>query len=244
MLIEAIDLARVYKMGENEVHALRGVSFSIERGEFVSIIGPSGSGKSTLMHILGCLDRPTSGTYLLDGTAVEGLDDKRLSALRNRKVGFVFQSFNLIQQLNVVENVEVPLVYGNVPRHERRERALEMLKAVGLDHRSNHRPNELSGGENQRVAIARALVTNPDLILADEPTGNLDTKTGREIMELLKKLHEGGKTIIMVTHDLEKARWADRLIQMKDGKILREIHGEEIDQFGEATFDMTAAQGV
>jgi len=160
---------------------------------------------------MGCLDRPTSGSYILDGTPIEGLDDKRLSRLRNRKVGFVFQSFNLIQQLNVVENVEVPLVYMEMDRHERRERARQ------------HKPNELSGGENQRVAIARALVTDPDLILADEPTGNLDTKTGHEIMELLKRLHEQGKTLIMVTHDLEKAKWSSRFIHMKDGKILHDF---------------------
>ena len=241
MLIEAIDLHRVYRMGENEVHALRGVTFGIERGEFVSIIGPSGSGKSTLMHIMGCLDRPTSGSYILDGTPIEGLDDRRLSRLRNRKVGFVFQSFNLIQQLNVVENVEVPLVYMEMDRQERRERALQMLEAVGLGHRSQHRPNELSGGENQRVAIARALVTDPDLILADEPTGNLDTKTGHEIMELLKRLHEQGKTLIMVTHDLEKAKWSSRFIHMKDGKILhdfRDTDGTDIvGMFYESTME-------
>lgn len=229
MLIQAIDLARKYIMGETEVRALNGVSFEIERGEFVSIIGPSGSGKSTLMHLLGCLDRPTGGSYILDDTPVETLDDRALSHLRNRKVGFVFQSFNLIQQLNIVENVELPLIYMEMERHKRRERAMAMLKAVGLDHRHDHRPNEISGGENQRAAIARALVTNPDLILADEPTGNLDTKTGEEIMELLQELHQRGTTIIMVTHDLDKAKWADRLIHMQDGKIMRELLGEEKD---------------
>ncbi len=227
MLVEVKDLTRVYKMGETEVHALRGVSFEIERGDYIAIIGPSGSGKSTLMHLLGCLDRPTSGSYVLDSTAIETLSDKELSQLRNRKVGFVFQSFNLIQQLTVLENVEVPLIYMGLDREARRERCMEMLEAVGLSHRSGHRPNELSGGENQRVAIARALVTNPDIILADEPTGNLDTKTGTEIMELLGKLNQDGKTVILVTHDLEKAAWTNRLLQMKDGLIVREISGQD-----------------
>jgi len=217
-------------MGETEVHALRGVSFEVEHGEFVAIMGPSGSGKSTLMHLLGCLDRPSAGSYALDGTFVERLDDVALSRLRNRKVGFVFQAFNLIMQLSVLENIEVPLIYMGIDRVQRREMSRAMLEAVGLGHRGNHRPNELSGGENQRVAIARALVTNPQVIFADEPTGNLDTKTGREIMEILRDLNERGTTIILVTHEIDKAKWANRLIHMQDGRVLRELHGGEIQQ--------------
>lgn len=230
MLVEVKNLQRTYKMGDTLVHALRGVSFEVDRGEFVAIMGPSGSGKSTLMHLLGCLDRPSVGSYALDGTLVENLDDVELSRLRNRKVGFVFQAFNLIAQLTVLENIEVPLIYMGIERAERQERSKAVLEAVGLGHRGNHRPNELSGGENQRVAIARALVTKPDVIFADEPTGNLDTKTGREIMEILKNLNERGTTVILVTHELEKAKWARRLIHMQDGKILRELGGEEILQ--------------
>ncbi len=230
MLVRVRDLARTYRMGETEVHALRGVSFEVEHGEFVAIMGPSGSGKSTLMHLLGCLDKPSEGSYALEGTFVEGLDDVELSRLRNRKVGFVFQAFNLIMQLTVLENIEVPLIYMGVDRNQRREMAKKMLEAVGLARRGNHRPNELSGGENQRVAIARALVTNPQVIFADEPTGNLDTKTGREIMEILRELNDRGTTIILVTHEIEKAKWANRLIHMQDGSILRELRGEEIQQ--------------
>lgn len=230
MLIEVKDLTRTYVMGETRVHALSGVSFGVHRGEFVAIMGPSGSGKSTLMHLMGCLDRPTTGSYVLDGTPVQNLNDTELSRLRNRKVGFVFQAFNLIMQLTVLENIEVPLIYMGVERGRRREMAGEMLAAVGLSHRGNHRPNELSGGENQRVAIARALVTNPQVIFADEPTGNLDTKTGREIMEILQALNERGTTVILVTHELEKAKWARRLIHMQDGRVLRELQGHEIQQ--------------
>lgn len=233
MLVEVKDLARTYMMGETEVQALRGVSLNVERGEFVAIIGPSGSGKSTLMHLLGCLDRPTSGRYRLDGTAVEGLQDQELSRLRNRKVGFVFQTFNLISQLNLLENVEVPLVYMGMERSQRQELSLEMLKAVRLGHRSTHRPNELSGGENQRAAIARALVTNPDIILADEPTGNLDTKTGTEIMEILDELNKKGTTIVLVTHELSKVKWARRVIYMQDGEIRRELVGDQTHELVE-----------
>ena len=230
MLIEVKNLARTYTMGETRVHALRDVSFEVARGEFVAIMGPSGSGKSTLMHLMGCLDRPTSGSYVLDGTPVQNLDDRNLSHLRNRKVGFVFQAFNLIMQLTVLENIEVPLLYMGVERTRRREMAKEMLAAVGLSQRGEHRPNELSGGEKQRVAIARALVTSPQVIFADEPTGNLDTKTGREIMEILQELNERGTTIILVTHELDKAKWARRLIHMQDGRVLRELQGQEIQQ--------------
>ncbi|MCI0693260.1 ABC transporter ATP-binding protein [candidate division KSB1 bacterium] len=233
MLVEIKDLARTYMMGETEVQALRGVSLNVERGEFVAIIGPSGSGKSTLMHLLGCLDRPTSGRYWLDGTAVEGLQDQELSRLRNRKVGFVFQTFNLISQLNILENVEVPLLYMGVERSQRHELCMNMLQAVRLGHRSAHRPNELSGGENQRAAIARALVTNPDIILADEPTGNLDTKTGTEIMEILDDLNKKGTTIVLVTHELSKVKWARRVIYMQDGEIRRELVGDQTHQLVE-----------
>ena len=230
MLVQVRDLARTYMMGDTEVRALRGVSFDVDRGEFVAIMGPSGSGKSTLMHLLGCLDKPSQGSYSLDGTFVERLNDVELSRLRNQKVGFVFQAFNLIMQLTVLENIEVPLIYMGVDRAQRREMAKEMLAAVGLARRGNHRPNELSGGENQRVAIARALVTNPQVIFADEPTGNLDTKTGREIMEILRDLNERGTTIILVTHEIDKAKWANRLIHMQDGSILRELRGDDIQQ--------------
>jgi putative ABC transport system ATP-binding protein len=224
MLIEARGLKRIYDMGAVQVPALRGVDLQISPGEFVAIMGPSGSGKSTLMHLLGCLDKPTAGTYLFDGVEVNKLNDLELSRFRNKKVGFVFQSFNLISQLTVFENVELPLIYGNVPREVRRKKTQEVLEAVGIAHRTHHTPNELSGGENQRVAIARALVVNPDIILADEPTGNLDTKTGKEIMKLLARLHREGATIILVTHDVSVANWADRIIQMKDGQIVQEFH--------------------
>ncbi len=241
MLVEVHNLSRTYLMGETQVHALRGVSLGVESGEFVAIMGPSGSGKSTLMHLLGCLDRPSTGTYSLDGTPVEKLDDVELSRLRNRKVGFVFQAFNLIMQLTVLENIEVPLIYMGLERSERRALSKEVLNAVGLSHRGNHRPNELSGGENQRVAIARALVTNPQIVFADEPTGNLDTKTGHEIMEILREMNESGTTVILVTHEMEKAKWARRLIHMQDGKMLRELHGREVQQLRDLFQDMPQA---
>ncbi len=224
MLVEVKNLKRTYMMGSTPVHALRGVTFTIQKGEFVAIMGPSGSGKSTLMHLLGCLDRPTAGQYFFDGVEVNKLDDLTLSRFRNQKVGFVFQSFNLINQLTVLENVELPMVYAGVPRSERIERARRVIEAVGLGERLNHTPNELSGGESQRVAVARALVMQPSIILADEPTGNLDTKTGVEIMKLFRKLHENGATVILVTHDISVANWAQRVIQMKDGVILQEFN--------------------
>jgi putative ABC transport system ATP-binding protein len=222
MLIEIQDATRSYRMGDNVVTALRGVTLGVDHGEFVSIMGPSGSGKSTLMHILGCLDRPTQGRYLLDGTAVETLADIDMSRLRNRKVGFVFQSFNLIPQLTLVENVELPLVYSGTTRESRRERAVRMLTAVGLEKRVDHRPTELSGGECQRAAIARALVNEPPLVLADEPTGNLDTRTGLEIMKIFQRLHHNGTTIVIVTHDPEVAKWSQRVVSMRDGCIERD----------------------
>ena len=228
MLIDIQGVRRAYKMGETEVVALHCVDLQIEPGEFVTIMGPSGSGKSTLMHLLGCLDRPTSGRYVLDGVAVESMADLELSRLRNRKVGFVFQSFNLISSLSIIENVELPLIYGGVDRDERRERARGMLAAVNLAKRENHRPNELSGGECQRSAIARALVANPPLVLADEPTGNLDSKTGVEIMKIFQKLHEAGTTIVLVTHDPEVAKWSERVVSMRDGRVEKDTGSKRL----------------
>ncbi|MCD6400865.1 MAG: ABC transporter ATP-binding protein [Anaerolineales bacterium] len=217
-VMDARDLTKVYIMGEVEVHALRGLSIKIRQGEVVSIMGPSGSGKSTLMNILGCLDRPTSGEYYLDGESVATLTDDQLAEVRNRKVGFVFQSFNLLPRATALANVELPLRYAKNKKN-RRKRAEEALKSVGLGDRILHRPNELSGGEQQRVAIARALVNNPAIVMADEPTGNLDSKSGEEIMELLLNLNkELGTTLIIVTHDLEIGAVAQRIVHIRDGK--------------------------
>ncbi len=223
VLIKARGLKRTYQMGPVKVEALRGVDLDIQKGEFLAIMGPSGSGKSTLMNLLGCLDKPTEGEYYFDNVEIAQLSDAELSRFRNRRVGFIFQSFNLIPNLTVEQNVELPLVYSSIPREERRKRAIEMLQQVKLGHRLGHNPNELSGGENQRVATARALVVNPDIILADEPTGNLDTQTGEEIMSLISSLHRKGVTIVLVTHDVSVANWAERIIQMKDGLIEREF---------------------
>ncbi|HHT9126235.1 MAG TPA: ABC transporter ATP-binding protein [Candidatus Brocadiia bacterium] len=205
-----------------EVHALSNISFVVERGEFIAIMGPSGSGKSTLMHILGCLDRPTSGSYYLDNSDVTALSNKELSIIRNHRIGFVFQSYNLIFQLNVIENVEVPLIYNRMSLNydSGMDKCLKAIRAVGLNERLRHRPSELSGGEMQRVAIARALVNDPLIILADEPTGNLDSKTGEEIMGILKGLNDEGRTVIVVTHDEKVASHANRTIKLKDGSIL------------------------
>jgi putative ABC transport system ATP-binding protein len=218
-VIETHDISKVYKMGEVEVHALRGVSFTIRRGEVVAIMGPSGSGKSTLMNMLGCLDRPTSGEYILDGEAVAALNDDQLASVRNRKVGFVFQSFNLLSRQTAITNVELPLRYSGL-NGERRARAMDALRSVGLEDRMTHRPYELSGGQQQRVAIARAIVNNPAIIMADEPTGNLDSKVGREIMDLLLNLNkESGTTLIIVTHDPTIAERTQRVIRLRDGLL-------------------------
>jgi putative ABC transport system ATP-binding protein len=218
-VISANDLTKVYKMGEVEVRALDGVSICIERGEVVSIMGPSGSGKSTLMNILGCLDHPTDGEYFLDGEPVAHLRDDQLASIRNRKVGFIFQNFNLLPRVSSTSNVELPMRYAGVSK-DRRARAQEALKTVGLSDRMNHKPTELSGGQQQRVAIARALVNNPAIVMADEPTGNLDSKSGKEIMELLLKLNrDRGTTLIIVTHDPNVAAQTHRIIRLIDGKV-------------------------
>jgi len=218
-LIEMEELFRIYELGPQTIYALRGVNLKIDRGEYVAIMGPSGSGKSTLMNIVGCLDTPTSGRYLLDGIAVETMTDDELAAVRNRKIGFVFQTFNLLARASALHNVELPLVYAKVDRKDRRERAIQVLEDVGLGDRLNHQPNELSGGQRQRVAIARALVNKPSLLLADEPTGNLDSQTGREILDLFRELSTKGNSIIMVTHEDDVAREAQRVIHIRDGKI-------------------------
>ena len=220
MLIETKQIKKVYKMGNIDVNALRGVNLNIEEGEFIAIMGPSGSGKSTLMHILGCLDTPTSGTYLFRGREVQDLSEDELANTRNREVGFVFQTFNLLPRMKAFENVELPLMYSGGRAAAIRKGALDVLERVGLEDRVNHRPTELSGGERQRVAIARALVNNPKLVLADEPTGNLDSKTGHEIMELFRSLHKEGRTLIAVTHDPEISEYADRIVKIRDGIII------------------------
>ena len=219
-LIELDEIRKIYDSGENAVEALRGVSLSIVKGEFAAIIGPSGSGKSTLMHILGCLDSPTSGKYWLDGEDVAEMSPRELAKVRNQKIGFVFQTFNLLPRATILKNVELPLVYAGVDRSERRERALAALDRVGLASRAKHRPNELSGGQRQRVAVARALINNPSLVLADEPTGNLDSKTGSEIMSMFEELAGKGETIVIVTHDPALAARTHRRIRIVDGEIV------------------------
>jgi len=216
-MIELDNITKVYKMGETEVAALDGVDLRIEQGEMISIIGPSGSGKSTLMNIIGCLDKPTSGQYRLEEIEVSKLSDDKLAEIRNKKIGFVFQSFNLLPRTTALANVELPLIYGGAGN--RRQRALQALESVGLAHRSHHKPSELAGGEQQRVAIARALINNPALILADEPTGNLDTQTSREIMLIFQKLNEQGMTIVLVTHERDITAYTQRTIEMRDGRI-------------------------
>lgn len=222
MLIDVRDLTKVYEMGDVQVHALRGVTFTAESGEFIAIVGPSGSGKSTMMDILGCLAKPTEGEYYLEAEEVGKLSDNRLAEIRNRKVGFVFQSFNLLQRTTALHNVELPLIYSGLSRKERRRRAFEALESVGLADRVHHKSNEMSGGQIQRVAIARALVNNPSMIFADEPTGNLDTRSGGEIMAIFDELNEAGNTIIMVTHEPEIAAHARRILHIRDGLIERD----------------------
>jgi len=219
-LVELRNVSKIYRLGEEEIRALDDVSLDIGEGEFISIIGPSGSGKSTLMHILGCLDSPTKGTIRLDGVMIENASSRQLAAIRNRKIGFVFQFFNLLPKLTVVQNVELPMIYSGIGSRERRERAMASLAAVDLANRARHRPSQLSGGQQQRVAIARALVNSPSIILADEPTGNLDSKSGEEIMQLLLKLNrERGVTLIIVTHDTRVAAHTQRVIHILDGKV-------------------------
>jgi putative ABC transport system ATP-binding protein len=218
-LIGMRDIEKTYSVGEEKVRALRGVTFTIDRGEYVAIMGPSGSGKSTLMNLIGCLDTPTGGEYLLNGTPVQTLTDDELARIRNREIGFVFQTFNLLARTSALAQVELPLVYSGLPKKERRERAEKALERVGLTDRAHHNPNELSGGQRQRVAIARALVTGPSLLLADEPTGNLDSATGEDIMRLFRELNEQGNAIILVTHEEDIAAHARRIIRIRDGRI-------------------------
>ena len=218
-LIHIENMKKIYNPGENEVRALDGIDLDIEKGDLVAIVGHSGSGKSTLMNMLGCLDTPTSGKYVLDGQDVASMTDNQLADVRNKEIGFIFQGFNLISNLDAVENVELPLVYRGVSKNERKQLAMEALKSVGLEDRMKHKPNEMSGGQQQRVAVARAVAAKPPIMLADEPTGNLDTKSTQEIMEILKELHRSGRTVIIITHDEEIASQAHRVIRILDGRI-------------------------
>ena len=218
-VIETTDIAKVYVMGAEEIHALRSVTIQIKRGEYVAFMGPSGSGKSTLMNIVGCLDTPSHGQYILNGQDVSRMSDNELAEVRNKEIGFIFQSFNLLPRASALDNVALPLIYAGLNKRERNERALESLRSVGLADRASHRPNELSGGQRQRVAIARALVNNPSVLLADEPTGALDSKTSHEIMDLFEALYAKGNTIIMVTHEEDIARYAHRIVRLRDGLV-------------------------
>jgi len=222
MLIDIKEIMKIYEIGTVEVQALRGINLRIKENEYMAIMGPSGSGKSTLMNILGCLDTPTSGTYHFAGDAVSAMNDNQLAEIRNREIGFVFQTFNLLPRANALHNVELPLIYNGTPASKRKKLAKDALEKVGLGDRIHHKPNELSGGQRQRVAIARALINNPKIILADEPTGNLDTRTGEEIMEIFEELHEGGNTIILVTHEEYIAEHTNRIVRLRDGLIERD----------------------
>ena len=222
-LIETRDIWKTYVMGSEEIHALRGVSISIERGEYVAIMGPSGSGKSTLMNLIGCLDTPSKGSYLLNNKQVSEMNDNELARIRNQEIGFVFQTFNLLPRASALQNAELPLVYAGIPSKDRAKLAKEALERVELTSRMAHKPNELSGGQRQRVAIARALVNKPSILLADEPTGNLDSKTGNEIMALFAKLHEAGNTIVLVTHEADIAAFAHRTISVRDGQVEKDV---------------------
>jgi putative ABC transport system ATP-binding protein len=222
-MIATHDLWKTYVMGDEEIHALRGLSISIQRGEYCAIMGPSGSGKSTLMNLIGCLDTPTKGSYLLNGKEVAAMNDDDLARIRNEEIGFVFQTFNLLPRATALHNVELPLVYAGVSAKDRQTRAMQALEKVELTSRSSHRPNELSGGQRQRVAIARALVNNPSILLADEPTGNLDSKTGEEIMAVFSRLHQAGNTIILVTHEADIAAHAHRVIYVRDGQVEKDV---------------------
>lgn len=230
-MISIKNLNKIYKTGAVEVHALKDVNIEINYGEFIAIMGHSGSGKSTLMNIIGCLDRPTSGNYLLDGIEIDKQSADELSLIRNKKIGFIFQAFNLIPRTNVLRNVELPMIYAKINSKHRRERALELLEKVGLEDRVEHLPNELSGGQKQRVAIARALANNPPIILADEPTGNLDTNSSEEIMSIFRNLNKEGNSIIVVTHEPEVAKYADRIIVFKDGSIIEDRMKEGVENY-------------
>jgi putative ABC transport system ATP-binding protein len=225
-IIETRDLWKTYVMGSEEIHALRGVNIDIDKGEYVAIMGPSGSGKSTLMNLIGCLDTPTKGSYLLNGKQVSEMNDNELARIRNEEIGFVFQTFNLLPRATALHNVELPLIYAGVPSKDRQDRAKDALKKVELEERMSHKPNELSGGQRQRVAIARALVNNPSILLADEPTGNLDSKTGVEIMNLFERLHSTGNTIVLVTHEPDIASHAHRVIHIRDGQVEKDVRSQ------------------
>jgi putative ABC transport system ATP-binding protein len=229
-VIKTEKISRVYQMGSESIHALQSITIDIKKGEYVAFMGPSGSGKSTLMNIVGCLDTPTSGTYILNSHDVSDLTENQLAEIRNKEIGFVFQTFNLLPRATSLENVALPLIYAGIGKTDREERALQTLASVGLDDRASHKPNELSGGQRQRVAIARALVNNPSIILADEPTGNLDSKTSYDIMDLFKKLHDMGNTIIMVTHEDDIAHYAHRIVKLRDGLIETDTVNRHIRQ--------------
>ena len=237
-IIETQAIAKMYRMGGETVHALKSISIQVQRGEYVAFMGPSGSGKSTLMNIIGCLDTPTSGTYHLNEHDVSDLSENELATIRNKEIGFVFQTFNLLPRSSSLDNVALPLIYAGVSRAEREERALQVLTSVGLGDRAGHRPNELSGGQRQRVAIARALINNPSIILADEPTGNLDSKTSYDVMELFQDLHDQGNTIIMVTHEDDIAHYAHRIVRLKDGLIETDEINTEITRRPEKVVDV------